>query len=98
MLIAAEEALRRLEVDNLERNAILEAFRYVEQRRAHEDLSHELLADAQEQATSSSEPIDSRPLTRCASFRSSRELASDSCFCAGRARVTDDLSMPDISQ
>ncbi|KAK9861860.1 hypothetical protein WJX84_003228 [Apatococcus fuscideae] len=79
VLIAAEEALRRLEVDNLERNAILEAFRYVEQRRAHEDLSHELLADAQEQATSSSEPIDSRPLTRY-SLEDTCELLHDMGF------------------
>lgn len=64
VLIAAEEALRRLEVDNTERNAILDAFRYFEQRRADGESSHVLPAAAAEQATSPSEPIDSRPLAR----------------------------------
>ena len=64
VLIAAEEALRRLEVDNTERNAILDAFRYFEQRRADGESSQVSPAAAEEQATSCSEPIDSRPLTR----------------------------------
>ncbi|KAK9864085.1 hypothetical protein WJX84_012086 [Apatococcus fuscideae] len=64
VLIAAEEALRRLEVDNMERNATLDAFRYFEQRRADGESSQVSPAAAEEQAASSSEPIDSRPLTR----------------------------------
>ena len=71
VLIAAEEALRRLEVENVERNAILDAFRYIEQQRAANDASPGVHADDQEQAASPSEPIDSRPLARCCTFQPS---------------------------
>ncbi len=65
VLIAADEALKRLEVDNVERNAILDAFRYIDQQRTADDSILGLRASDQEQAARSPEPIDSRPLARC---------------------------------
>lgn len=77
VLLAAEGALRRLQVSGAERNAILDTFRYVDgisaQRSAAADAdaagrdaaAAEALARQQSAPASTSEKTESKPFTRC---------------------------------
>lgn len=79
VLAAAEEALRRLQVSGAERNAILDTLRYVDHLAAlraasageeaaagdRDAAAAAALARQQSTATSTSEPSESKPFTRC---------------------------------
>lgn len=83
---AAEQALRQLQVSDVERNAILEAFRYKEGKMAAAVNAANARADAVvDEAAAKVVEIGVTPFTRCVEARSlltgSRDILVHSALC-----------------
>ena len=66
-MIAVDEAMRRLEIQDIERNAILDAFRYSDARTAAAQVAAQQAAEpSQEPALPQEDPVvqSSKPFTR----------------------------------